>query len=86
MQQQWAQQLNPLIANVLLQGKLLSGVSLANGTTVINHGLGRDLKGYMVVLKSGTSSISDNQLINPTPSLTLSLNSSAAITVSLWVF
>jgi hypothetical protein len=82
----WAAQLNPLIDNVLIKGNLLTGIVLSNGTTQINHKLGRKLIGWIVVGQDAAAEIYDNQISNQHPELTLSLTSNAAVTVALWVF
>jgi hypothetical protein len=83
----WKSILDPLLAAPASDAQLLSSISLVNGTTVVNHKLGRALKGWMVVLNStaGTD-IYDSQDTNPSPDKTLILNSSAAAVVSLLVF
>jgi hypothetical protein len=86
MQTAWAQQLNPLISNALVQGQLLTGVTLINGTTIVNHKLGRKLLGWMVAGKTAFADIHDNQATNQHPELTLSLTANAATIVALWVF
>lgn len=82
----WAAALNPVLANPLLQGQILSGIKLVTGTNVINHGLQRSLQGYLVIMSSAGVTIYDNQATNQRPDLTLNLNSSGAATVSLFVF
>lgn len=82
----WAATLNPLLANLLVQGHVLDGVALASGATTVNHGLGRDLVGYLVILKNANVTIWDSQSTNQRPNLTLILNSSGTVTVSLYVF
>lgn len=86
MQTQWAQQLDPIISNELLQGRLIQNVSLINGQTAINHGLSRKLIGWFIVGQNAQASIWDSQSSNQMPQLTLVLNSTAAVTVALWVF
>lgn len=82
----WKSLIDPVISNPLIQGSLLTNVALKSGTNIINHGLARNLQGYIVVLNAVAATFSDNQLTNPSPQLTLSLNSTANTTVSLWVF
>lgn len=84
-QTQWAQQLDPVVSNPLVQGRLLT-TSLVNGTTIVNHKLGRKLQGWFIVGINGIASIYDNQATNQTPQLTLSLTSNAAVSCSIWVF
>lgn len=86
MQVNWAQQLNPIIANPLLQGHLIMNQTLINGTTIVNHGLGRKLIGWFVVGMNAPATIYDNQAGNQMPQLTLSLTSNASIIANLWVF
>lgn len=86
MQTKWASQLNPILSNELLAGQMLSNVALINGTTAVNHGLGRKLTGWFVVGKTAFADIHDNQASNQHPDLTLSLTADAATTVALWVF
>lgn len=86
MQSQWASQLNPVIANSLVQGVLLERVSLSSGLNTINHRLGRKLKGWFVTRIRGPASLYDTQDTNQMPDKTLTLNSSAAVIVDLWVF
>lgn len=86
MQTKWAAILNAFIGNPSLNSIILPNVSLANGTTVVNHLLGRKLQGYRIILKSATAGIHDKQSTNQTPNLTLILVSDAATVVSLEVF
>ena len=86
MQTTWAQALNPIIANALVQGQLLENQKLTSGITVINHRLGRKLTGWFPVRLNAAATIFDNQDTNQTPQLTLSLTSNADVTCSIWVF
>lgn len=82
----WAATLNPIIANPLMSGQIISGIKLNTGANVINHGLARKLVGYLVILNSAAQTFYDSQATNQRPDLTLILNSSGAATVSLYVF
>lgn len=86
MQTTWATALNPVVANPLVQGQLLTNITLANGNSVINHKLGRKLQGWFVVGINGPATIYDTQAGNQMPELTLNLISNATCTVALWVF
>lgn len=86
MQTTWAQQLDPVISNEIVNGQLLQNQSLINGVTVVNHKLGRKLVGWFIVGINGAASVYDSQATNQTPQLTLVLNSNAAVSVNLWVF
>lgn len=86
IQTKWKSLIDPILGNPLIDGRLIKGVNLINGTTIINHLLGRDLVGYIIVGISGIAEIFDNQASNQSPDLTLSLTSNAVVTVNLWVF
>lgn len=85
MQTSWAQQINPILANLLVRGQLLTGIELINGTTVINHKLGRIPNGWFPVSTQGLAMIGEAAQ-QPNPTLTLTLVSSAAVTTGIWVF
>lgn len=82
----WAAALNPIIANPLNGGLLLSSIPVVAGTNIINHKLGRKLRGYMIVMNSGNVTFYDRQQTNQMPELTLDLVSSGIATISLYVF
>jgi hypothetical protein len=82
----WKSILDQVLMNPSLQSSILENVPLVNGSTTINHGLGRTLTGWRVIRLSGAATIHDTQSNNPQPTLTLLLTSSAAVTVSLEVF
>lgn len=83
---QWSTQLSDLLQNPLVNGSLLKDVALSNGTTAVNHKLGRALQGWIITRVNGAATIYDSQTTNNTPNLTLLLVSNAAVTVSLYVF
>jgi hypothetical protein len=85
-QTKWAGTLNPVIANVLLQGRLLEDLSVSTGTNAIAHGLGRNLVGYFVVRNNAAVTFYDAQASQQRPDLFLSLVASGAATISLYVF
>ena len=82
--------LNPVLANPLVNGQYIGGVTLtATGSpTTVAHGLGRSLRGWFLVRKRATFDVYDSQDSNPQPAATLVLNSTAAQKqlVSIWVF
>lgn len=83
MQTQWATQINPVIQNPANKSLLLKDVSLSVGDNVINHRLGRTPQGWKIIDINGVSDIYRSASLND---LTLTLNSSAAVTVSLEIF
>ncbi len=86
LQDQWASQINPVLANPLVQGRLISNISLVTGSNTINTLLGRKLQGYIVVMKSANVTIYDTQATNPMPDKTLQLVASGPAAISLWCF
>lgn len=78
---------NPLLLNPLLNGHLLEDVELSgNVQNIIQHKLGRDLKGWIICRQDALAGIYDMQSTNTTPDKTLIMVSTIATTVSLWVF
>ena len=86
MQTSWAAQLNPLLDSPLNNVSILQALVLASGDNVINHKLGKRLTGWFVVGQNASATFYDKQASNSTPQLTLTLNSSAAVTINLAVF
>lgn len=76
------------ITNIpLLDGKLISDVSITSGTAkTVNHGLGRTLQGWFITKKNANADVWDSQSSNSFTDKTLVLNASSNVTVSLWVF
>jgi hypothetical protein len=85
MQSRWSSQLNPVLSNALLQGVLLTGVVLKSGTTVVNTTLGRTCRGWFITDINGSATVFRPSTA-PLNDITLTLTSSALVTVSLWVF
>lgn len=83
LQTAWAQQLNPIIQNPVVQSSILKNIPLTTGTNVINHKLGRQMQGWMVCDMNAAVTVYRSQPFN---NLTLTLTSSGDATVSLVVF
>lgn len=83
MQTRWASILNPFLSNPLNDVQILENVALANGATKINHLLSRKQQGWFIVDQNATASIYRSQPFNDK---TLTLTSSAAVTVNIGVF
>lgn len=78
----WASQLNPVIANLLLQGQPLTSIKLLSGVPrVLNHSLGRNQMGFFITDINASANIFRTQPFN---SSTLTLQSSADVTINLW--
>lgn len=75
--------LKDVINNPLLQGRLIEKVVLSAGTNTLAHGLGRELRGYLIAKRSSAATV--YQIDPPTPDY-LTLVVSADVTLTLWVF
>lgn len=85
MQTRWATEINPILGNPLNSASLLKNITLTTGNNTINHLRGVPLNGYIVAgMRGGFSQIYN--VVSTMPSLTLILNSSAAVTIDLLVF
>lgn len=85
LQTAWASQINPVLANPLVNGIFQKNVVLTPGINVINHKLGRALQGYVITgMHNIFSQIFDTT--SNTPNLTLNLNSSVATSIDLYCF
>lgn len=79
----WAQALNPLIANPTNSISVLENIALVSGTNIINHGLGRVMKGWFLVDLQANITAYRSAPLNK---LTLTLTASGPGTVSIGVF
>ena len=86
LQDQIVDNLNPLLALPLSSSNLIQDQVLAIGSNRINHGLGRNLRGWIVTRNNANATFYDTQASNPLPALTLLLTSSAVATIDLIVF
>lgn len=83
-QTKWSATLNPIIALPILAGLQIDGINLkANKPQAINHLLQRIPQGWFVVDNTANTSIWRTQGFNP---LTITLESSADTTISIWIF
>jgi hypothetical protein len=77
----------PVTDASIIDGKLLTDLDLASGTTsIISHGLGRDIIGWIVVGKNAAQHVYDVQSSNDDPDKFLYLTAGGTVTVDLWVF
>jgi hypothetical protein len=83
MQTRWKSLLDPLLENPLNGISILENVDLSIGNNVINHKLGKKQQGWIILDIDGASTIYRSADFNDK---TLTLNSSAAVTVKLGVF
>ncbi len=79
----WASEIDPVLAMPPIQGVLLGTIALKAGVNMINHRLQRMQQGWIIYDQDGASSIYRTAALN---NLTLTLTSTAACNVKLWVF
>lgn len=85
MQTTWATQLDPIIANPIVNGVQLVNIAVISGDNNVNHRLGRKPQGYIVTgMHSVFAEIYDKP--SPFPELFLILNASAQTTVDIYVY
>ncbi len=84
-----------ITAKQILDGNFIEDVVVTGGTPlVIDHKLGRKLRGWILCRKNENLDVWDSQTENPTPQATLILNTLDSgnpllpniVTISLWVF
>lgn len=81
---QWAQTINQLIKNPILQGYAIDSIVLdATTPTDISIGLNRKQQGWFIIDNMASCNVWRTQPFNST---TLTLEASAATTISIWVF
>lgn len=85
MQTQWSSQLNPVISNSIVNGRLMKNVQLTTGSNSINHLLDRNYQGYFITGMHGAF-IQIYDTPSPSPTKTIVLNASAPGSLDLWVF
>lgn len=76
---------NRLLGVSFLDGRTVTAV-LASGDNRIEHGLGREPEGYFILRKNAAATIYDKLASSQLTERFLVLNSSATVTVTLWVF
>lgn len=89
IQENVADAIEPLMGNPALDGVLLTGITIAATPTVtsVSHGLGRALRGWVVVRRRANAQVWDTQDSNAAlEARTLNLIASAAVVVDLYVF
>jgi hypothetical protein len=81
-----AQTINSVLDTEIIRGRLIEDVELVSGeTTIVQHGLGREPRGYIIVWKSAAVT-GDYPITSSRPRTEISLTASSTATVSLWIF
>lgn len=87
LQTRWASVINPVLSSPTSGGLILKEVFLDSGDNVVNHLLGRNLVGWILIRqRTSNGGVYDTQDTNPTPSRTLQLVAATPTTVDILVF
>lgn len=82
LQTSWISRINPVLKNPISNGILIEQL-LILGSNIVNHRLGRKPQGYIVVDQDASATFFRSAPFND---LTLALDSSANVTVRLYIF
>jgi hypothetical protein len=87
VQENTEQALESLLNNPILNGVLLRSVQLTTGSpSLVEHKLGRKPLGYLVTKRNANATIYDTETTSVAEQNFLKLNTSANVTVDLWIF
>lgn len=76
---------NAIQTKQILDGRLVEDIEIVSGTvTELDHGLQRPVRGWIVVEKNANAVVWTSE--SEIPNRTLNLNTSANVTISLWIF
>jgi len=78
--------LNPLLNLPLNDSNFLEELTVIIGSNILSHGLGRNLRGWVVVRNDSDVTFYDTQKDNPLPEKSLWLVASGPAKISLIVF
>ena len=79
--------INPVLNSVIVDGVILEDIDLVSGSfTDIEHKLGREPRGYLVIRKSAAQTVYEEAGDYDNRKLFIKLRASGSVTVNLWVF
>jgi hypothetical protein len=79
----WKSQLDPVIANLLLNGQQINDVDLSTSDTVIPHNLGQVPQGWLLADQNTNATVFRTQ---PMTNSSITLQATSACTVNLWIY
>jgi hypothetical protein len=86
IQDQTNSTINDILDSQIIDSVLLTSVSLVTGDNTVSHKLGRKLVGWFIVRQRSAGTVYDKQDSNSLSESNLILNSSANMTVDIYVF
>ena len=78
--------LNPLLELPISDGVMIENLDIGTGDTVVNHKLGRNCEGFLVVRLKSNATIYESSTVNATPENTIILKASGAATANIYFF
>lgn len=78
--------LDQVIRREILDGNLVEDVSLVNGFNLVDHGLGRIPKGFIIVKRSDLHAVWNVSSAKMVPTRNMALQTNGAMIVSIWFF
>ena len=78
--------LDQVIRREILDGNLVEDVNLINGLNLVDHGLGRIPKGFIIVKRNDLHVVWNVASTKMVPKRNMALQSNGAMTVSFWFF
>lgn len=78
--------LDQVIRREILDGVLIENISLVTGSNIIDHTLDRAPKGFIIVARNANEQVWNGTSTKIVPKRNIDLESSGAVTVSLWFF
>ena len=80
---EWTQS---VINHPLLKGRLIEGIEVTTATKTVEHKLGRSIVGWFIVNKNANADVWDAGTTDTDSTKFLVLDSTATVTIDLWVF
>ncbi len=83
-----ASAVDPLLANPILDGRLVEGIVLTAAVfTNVPHKLGRKVRGFFIADRNAQATVwRDPSTANPDEAKFLRLTTDATVTINLWVY
>lgn len=79
--------LDQVIRRDILDGVIVENIELISGLNIVNHTLARAPKGFIIVSKDANQNVwNAGPLSKVDPKRSIALQSSGAVTVSIWFF
>ena len=78
--------LDQVIRRQILDGVLVTGIKLVAGLNIVNHTLLKPVSGFLIVERNANEQVWNGVSSKVNENLNIALQSSGAVTVSIWFF